>query len=97
MRIATIFILAAVLAAAPAAAQNEADANMATANAAAANAAVPANDANAVAPGMNYVAVEPPTEITPPPTTRVVKDRGFPWGIIGLVGLIGLLGRRRRD
>jgi hypothetical protein len=94
MRNATIFILAAALAATPAMAQNEVDANTAAANAAAENAAVPTNDVNAVT---NYIPVEPPTEITPPPTTAVVKDRGFPWGIIGLVGLIGLLGRRRRN
>ena len=96
MRNATIFILAAALAAAPAAAQNEADVNVDTANATVANEVAPV-DANAVM-AANEVAMAPvaaPEEPAPAPVVRY-RERGFPWGAIGLIGLIGLLGRRRR-
>jgi hypothetical protein len=97
MRNATIFILVAALAATPAWAQNEGDANTVVANTVTANNVVTANDANAVMPDLNAVAVAPEETTAPATTTYRERPRGFPWGAIGLVGLIGLLGRRRRN
>jgi len=97
-----IWIAAATLIATPAAAQNEAtDANAATVaadNAVAANDAAAMNDmATAPAPDMNAEMAPPVEEAAPAPAPAPVKERGFPWGVIGLVGLVGLLGRRRSD
>jgi hypothetical protein len=97
-----IWIAAAALIATPAAAQNEpADANATTVttdNAVAANDAAAMNDmAAGPATDINAEMAPPAEEAAPAPAPAPVKERGFPWGVIGLVGLVGLLGRRRGD
>lgn len=98
MRTATIFILAAALAATPAVAQNEAVvAN--TADATTPNQAAPA-DMNATVPANEVAAapvVAPEDTAVQAPAPAPQKDRDLPWGAIGLVGLVGLLGRKRRN
>ncbi len=96
-----IWLAATALIAAPAAAQdNTADANAtaATENNVVANEMAATNDlAAAPATNIDTGMAPPPEEAAPAPAPAPVKERGFPWGVIGLVGLVGLLGRRRGD
>jgi MYXO-CTERM domain-containing protein len=104
MRLLSLGLGAAILAAVPAFAQENTVTNetsVTSTNEVMANAAPtapPSPTTAAVTPG-NQAAPVP--ETAPPSTDTgsvvVQKDRTFPWGVLGLVGLIGLFGRRRRS